>query len=254
MCSRFFLVTGYLAICSPASLLASRSSTPTTSVTRKVLAAFKRRRSNLPETDRGRNPGFDKGEGHPGPSGADEVVFDVIAERCTRQSLLSWSEGGGDTLIMHRLTGRGRARTVAGAGTLTNVVRTAVMLIAAQVFDDTQAWGRRAFGTQLVTQIEALWENGNVVTDPELVAQILQLRNWAVHHLTAATDLTRAIDIGRRVTTDCERLLGVHPVTAIARNNLAEVYRSVGRSDEAIGLYVRCWTTIGGIMSTMPRP
>ena len=50
-----------------------------------------------------------------------------------------------------------------------------------------------------------------------------------------AADLTRAIDLGLRVATDSEEVLGAdHPDTLASRHGLAGAYRSVGRFGEAI--------------------
>src|SRR6185312_6870565 len=78
------------------------------------------------------------------------------------------------------------------------------------------------------------------VPDTDIAVRVLIVRNWAVRQLRAAADLTRAAEIGQRTLADCGRVLGVeHPQTLGSRNDLAAVYESTGRLDEAIGLFER---------------
>jgi hypothetical protein len=59
--------------------------------------------------------------------------------------------------------------------------------------------------------------------------RMLAARLWAVRRLTAAADLTRAIDLGERALADA----------LTSRNNLAGAYASAARVGEAIPLYGR---------------
>ncbi len=88
-------------------------------------------------------------------------------------------------------------------------------------------------------QIHALWDSSaKSLGDDDLAERLLQLRNWAVRQLTLAADLVRAIDIGLKTLTDCERVLGPdHPDTLTSRNNLAYAYESAGDLGRAIPLY-----------------
>ena len=73
--------------------------------------------------------------------------------------------------------------------------------------------------------------------DRDIAGRILAARSWAVRQLCAAADLTRAIDLGRKVLADCERVLGCdHPDALTSRNNLAYAFHSAGRLAEAIPL------------------
>ena len=61
-------------------------------------------------------------------------------------------------------------------------------------------------------QVHALWDSSaKSLGDDDLAERLLELRNWAVRQLTLAADLVRAIDIGLKTLTDCERGAGRGP-------------------------------------------
>ena len=170
----------------------------------------------------------------PDDGDASSYALDDAIERCTRHSLLSWSVLE-EALIMHRLTARVLRERAAGMGALDELVADALTLLESRLFDESQAWARRDLGAHLVAQIEALWETAADESDTDIRIRALKMRTWAVRQLRAAADLTRAVEIGRRVLADCERVLGAdHPQTLTSRNNLAYAYESAGRLDEAI--------------------
>jgi Tetratricopeptide repeat len=179
--------------------------------------------------------------------------LDAAVERCVTGSLLTWSVTG-DQLIMHRLAGRVLRERDQASGQWRATIKTALALLKPLLFDETQAWARREEGTHLVTQIEALW--AATVGDPSsariglrmlwrlrVVARAgrqLRVRSWAVRQLLATGDVNRAIDLGRRVLADSERILGgTQPQTFVARGNLADAYRAAGRFGDAIPLFER---------------
>jgi tetratricopeptide (TPR) repeat protein len=75
--------------------------------------------------------------------------------------------------------------------------------------------------------------------DPELAGALLRLRGWTLYLLNALGDQAqRAIVIGEPLVADTEWALGPDdPDTLAARNNLANAYRTAGRTDEAIALH-----------------
>ena len=175
---------------------------------------------------------------------SDGGAVDAALQRCVRRSLLSWSVSA-DSVIMHRLVGRVlRERDRASRG-WSSTLATVLGLLEPHLFDESRAWGQRDLGSELVSQIEALWEVTAVEPpdDPDILARELRARSWGVRQLQAAADLTRAIELGLRVAADSERVLGAdHPDTLASRNNLAYAYWSVGRLEEAIALLERTLT------------
>ncbi|MGO9506380.1 MAG: tetratricopeptide repeat protein [Mycobacterium sp.] len=169
-----------------------------------------------------------------------EGVLDAALEHCVRGSLLSWSVGG-DSVIMHRLVGRVLRESDRAGDRWTTTVATALDLLESHLFDQSEAWAQRDLGSELVSQIEALWEVAAVdPPDPDIMARELRARSWAVRQLCTAADLNRAIALGLRVAADSERVLGAeHPDTLTSRNYIANAYHAAGRLAEAIALYER---------------
>ena len=114
---------------------------------------------------------------------------------------------------MHRLVGRVLRERDQASGRWTTTLATALDMLEPHLFDESQAWGQRELGSELMSQIEALWEAATVEPpDRDIMARELGARSWGVRQLVAAEDLTRAIDLGRRVAADSERVLGPdHP-------------------------------------------
>ena len=170
----------------------------------------------------------------------DERRVGAAVDRCARGSLLTWSVAG-DVVIMHRLVGRVLRERDLAAGRWGGTVTAALDLLEPLVFDESQAWQRREEGAELSAQVEALWEADAAAggsADRALTTRLLGARSWAVRHLSAAADLSRAISAGTRTLADSERLLGPdHPDTLAPRNNLGNAYRSAGRLGEAIPLF-----------------
>ena len=182
---------------------------------------------------------------------SDDLVGAAV-QRCAEGSLLTWSEAG-DAVIMHRLAARVLRERDQAAGQWAGTVSAALDLLEPLLFPEDQAWSRREEGAELAIQVEALWDASDTAepADLELAGQLLQARSWAVRQLSAAADLTRAIETGTRVLADSVRVLGEdHPDTLSSRNNLAAAYRSAGRLDEAISLNEQnladCVRVLGG--------
>ena len=158
-------------------------------------------------------------------------------QACVNGSLLARAATG-DTLVMHRLLARVIRESDRTEGRTPRVVAAAIGLLEAQLLDDHAAWAQRAWGAELVLQIQSLGDAVRAPVDDELTARALALRRWAVRHLILAADLTRAIDMGLAALADSERVLGPdHPDTLTSRNNLAYAYESAGDLGKAIPLY-----------------
>ena len=183
-------------------------------------------------------------DGLPALAGDEASDVGAVLGVCEAGSLLTWSETG-DAVIMHRLLARVLRERDQAAGRWLETVKAALGLIELLLFDEEEAWSRRAEGAELAIQAEALWDASDTAgsADLEVAGRLQRARSWAVRQLRAAADLTRAIDTGTRVLTDCVRVLGEdHPNTLASRNNLAGAYESAGRLGEAIPLYEQTLT------------
>ena len=178
------------------------------------------------------------------PLGWDEALNRVLG-RLVGASILSRS-GTGQTFGMHRLVSRVAREQEQADRRLLSTIGIAADLLQALQIPDEEGWLRREAGSHLVRQIDAVWAVISVLAcagDPQcrdLAERLISQRNWSVHQLTTAADLSRAVSTGATVLADAGRVLGPdHPETLAARSNLARAYRSAGRLREAITLYER---------------
>ena len=180
----------------------------------------------------------------PSPRGWDEAL-DRILGRLIGGSILSRS-GTGQAFSMHRLVSRVAREREEADGRLLLTINIAADLLRTLQIPEEEGWLRREAGSHLVRQINAVWAVFSglaYASDPQyrdLTKRLISQRNWSVHQLTTAADLSRAISMGATVLADAERLLGPdHPHTLTSRDNLARAYWSAGRLREAITLYER---------------
>jgi tetratricopeptide (TPR) repeat protein len=173
----------------------------------------------------------------------DMTAIDRALQKCEVGSLLTWSAAG-DTVIMHRLLGRVLRERDKASGQWKNTVKSVLSLLEPRLFGEHEAWARREEGAHLIAQIDALWKADSADhRDLELVARQLHARSWAGRQLSAAADVSRAIDYAREALADSEHVLGVHHAeTLAAQNNLAVALQSAGQSAEAIALFERTLT------------
>lgn len=174
-------------------------------------------------------------------AGANGPPMDVVLERCVAGSLLNWSVSG-SAVVMHRLLGRVLRERDRAAGQWASTVAAALDLLGERTFPREEAWARREEGTQLIAQLEALWEadTGTGGSGTDLRLRQVSARCWAVRQLRLTADLSRAIDLGSRALADCEGLIGAdHPQALLLHNELALAYRSAGQLDQAIALFKR---------------
>jgi hypothetical protein len=109
----------------------------------------------------------------PGLDQTDGDAVDVALQDGVRESLLSWSVGD-DAVIMHRLLGRVLRERDRASGRWTGTLAAALDMLQPHLFDQSQAWGRRDLGSDLVSQIQALWEVTAVEPpDPDIMAREL---------------------------------------------------------------------------------
>ena len=180
------------------------------------------------------------------PSGQD---LDETLAHLVESSLMVWGEDG-QAIVMHRLIARTIRDQIQAAGDLQDLIVTSTGRLQRLLPAEDRAWEHREDGIELVAQALALWENAVDASDRgamtlEGLETTANLAIWAVAHLTATADLSRAIDTGAAVVASCEKALGPdHPATISSRNNLAVAYQSAGRLDQAIGLH----------KETRPRP
>ncbi len=182
---------------------------------------------------------FAAGETSASPAGV--ISVEEMLARLVGLSLLVWGPSG-TSVIMHRLLARVlRDRLHTTSGLTATILSTAETLSQLHVPED-QAWAQREPGAELVAHTLTLWDltihtARDQLTSTQL-ARCAQLANWAVRHLTATADLSRAISINLQLLADCERVLGTdHPDTLSSRNNLAVAYASAGRLEQAIPLH-----------------
>ncbi|MGW4367639.1 tetratricopeptide repeat protein, partial [Nocardia takedensis] len=161
--------------------------------------------------------------------------LDEALQRCVEGSLLSRSTG--NVVVMHRLLARVlRERT----SPPDEPAADATAVLEALVFDESEAFARRAEGSRLIDHIEALWLaiDDTADLDQDLTARLLGLRSWAPRQLIKSADITRSIAQAHHTLTDHERVLGAdHPDTLASRNDLAYAYRSAGQHGKAIPLF-----------------
>jgi len=177
--------------------------------------------------------------GEPGAGADVDAVAGALGQLAER-SLLSFSVDG-RVVSAERPALRAVRDRLAGRGRLVAACRAAASVLEARC-EALAGSPDRLAARDVPDQVRALRD---VVTglpgepDAELAGALLRLRGWALYHLNALGDQAqRAIVIGEPLIADQERVLGPDdPNTLAARNNLANAYQAVGRTDEAIALH-----------------
>ena len=175
--------------------------------------------------------------------GADDGTgLDGALARLVEISLLVWARER-DAVVMHRLVARGIRDRLDRDGTLAAALSTAAVGLLKRSIPELEAWQRRPEGLELVghaidlTGRAAAAADRGALTAAEFEAHA-GLAQWAVRHLRATADLSRAIELGTSSLAACERILGSdHPNTLGSRNNLAYAYQAAGDLTRAIDLY-----------------
>lgn len=169
---------------------------------------------------------------------ARPYAVDEAAEHCVAWSLLTWSVSG-EELIMHRMLARALRERDQDAGRWQQSVADTLDLLEPNLFEETEAWPRRAEGIQLAAHVDAAWAAvTSAAVNSDLTRRLLRARVWAVRQLVGSADLGTAVKAGTEVLADCRSTLGAeHRVTLAAREALALAYKVSGQLATARRLY-----------------
>jgi tetratricopeptide (TPR) repeat protein len=175
-----------------------------------------------------------------GERGLGAAVVDEALGRLAEWSLLSFTLGG-QVVAAHRLVLRVVREHLAQQGRLTAVCRAAASTLNAHATILVGSQDHLAV-RNVPEQVAALQQATAKLPEGtgDLEAALLDLRFWAQYHLNGLGDSAeQAIAVGEPLVEDYERLVGDHPSTLAARNNLAAAYRTAGRTSEVIPLLER---------------
>ena len=180
----------------------------------------------------------------------DDLRVDRALEQARDACLVTWAQDP-DTpvVVMHRLVARVIREHAHATGSLRDSVERALTGVMAIAPEEDHAWQDRERATHLPDHVksildatEPLWTT-TTPTNDHLATRVIDACNWAVRHLTATADLTRATHLGTTTTTHAEQLLGPdHPDTLTSRNGLAGALRAAGNLERAIPLYEQTLT------------
>jgi tetratricopeptide (TPR) repeat protein len=169
---------------------------------------------------------------------ARPYAVDEAAEGCVAWSLLTWSVSG-EELIMHRMLARALRERDQEEDRWQQTVADTLGLLEPNLFEETEAWPRRAEGSQLAAHVDAAWAaTTSAPVSRDLTRRLLRARVWAVRQLAGSADLGTAVEAGTGVLADCTSTLGAEDrVTLAAREALAIAYKVSGQLSTARGLY-----------------
>lgn len=167
------------------------------------------------------------------------AALDEALARLVEWSLLAYIRTG-EGVIAHRLIMRVIREGLARAGRLARLCQSVALVLEARAAAFAGSLDHPTM-RDVIDQVVALRDSADDPSckgDDALVRPLLELRLWVLDFLNQLGDSPRqAIEIGKEVTADFERLLGSdHPDTLNSRNNLAEAYRAAGQSSAAIPL------------------
>ncbi|RSM49274.1 hypothetical protein DMB66_45180 [Actinoplanes sp. ATCC 53533] len=151
------------------------------------------------------------------------------------------------SIIMHRFTRRVLQDRDERSGELAERVGQAAALLTAfrdRIVERSRPWDEhRAQSREAVLQINALWDTASGRLNSDEVRPLLRLRGWMIGQLWMVGEHTQAINLGRTVLEDHERLLGADDEDTIdAAAGLALAYGGQRRHDEAIALNTKVVT------------
>lgn len=140
--------------------------------------------------------------------GAGASLDDALAG-LVEQSLLVWAKGR-DAVVMHRLVARTIRDRLERAGALDVELGAVADALTHIAVPERQAWDHREAGLELVGHATALWTIALPAADrgafpPDGVETQARLAAWAVRHLIATADLSRAAELGASVLRETER-------------------------------------------------
>ena len=168
--------------------------------------------------------------------------LDATLAHLVEYSLVVWTEDH-RALAMHRLVSRAIQDRLQTSGDLHACMTDTADGLTRVLPAEAHAWEHRQSGVEIVGQAVGLWESAvsaaarDAITQAEL-HEYAHLAHWAVRHLLATADLSRAIEIGTSVLAACAAFLGAdHPDTLTSRGNLAKAYELSGDLNRGIRLY-----------------
>ena len=142
--------------------------------------------------------------------------------------------------VVHRLVQRVVRERCHQAGTLDAVITAAADAVQAAAEQIGDAWATRTLIGEYAAHADTLTTHH---ADDSTRRRLISLRMWMLHWLREVHNYSAAATLGPPLLDDCERILGNDDSTTTGhRNNLADVYRAVGRLDEAITLYEQTLT------------
>jgi tetratricopeptide (TPR) repeat protein len=179
----------------------------------------------------------------PGCGGKEGArLVDEAMGQLAGASLLSFS-GDGDSVAAHRLVMRVVRERTAQEGDLVLLGVRTCGLLKSVMHSLGEPLKDRAASRAVIGQVIAFHQHLLPFLDnsPELVAELLSLRRSALYGLTQLGDTVElAVEQGRSVVIDCERVLGAdHPSTLRSRNTLAWACLGAGHTAEAISMLER---------------
>ena len=198
-----------------------------------VFAAIARSLEDLSAEDRGALAGLAYIADAPVPdllavalTGLDSEGLTDLLSRCSRQSLLSWSDA---QVSAHALTVAALAATNPDGGLAVVLARARVRLT--QINKDDPVALRSE-----VVHYETIHSQAQRRLGPDEDSVLSFANSLAVGH-TALGHIQEAIGLDEKILDARERLLGPeHPDTLHSRNNLAVDYRDAGRNEDATRL------------------
>ena len=169
------------------------------------------------------------------------VTVDTALAQLADSSLLTFNWDG-SSVSGHRLVMRVVRELRAQQGSLIASGSALVRLLQDVADSLHPVWQNPSAARDLIEQIVALDEHVapfRTADDSDLSRAFLSARGWVLWSLDELGDNPlRAIDYGKPLVADSERLFGVdHPNTLSMRNNLAYAYDAAGRFDQAIPLF-----------------
>ena len=181
---------------------------------------------------------------------SQNVLADVVGEerlddvlvRLVEASLLVWAKDR-HAVVMHRLVGRAIRDRMEKSGELEAALASVTEGIEPRLVPEERAWEQRAATAEIVAHAIAIWDGAVNAADrgvftAETVAAHVDLAHWAVRHLRAIADLSRATQVGVTMCAASERVLGPEHLDTLAfNNNLAGAYESAGDLTRAIPIY-----------------
>lgn len=170
---------------------------------------------------------------------ANEEAIDEALARLSDASLLTFSSDG-STVTAHRLVMRVMRERASHDGDLGRLADKSCRLLDVYAESLGEAWQSRDDARNLIHQVTALCDNlGNHQVKGYGEERLLFLRGFSLAWINRLGDNpAQAIEIGRKLVSDGERIGGVSHRGMLAwQYELATAYRDAGRAAEAIPLF-----------------